>query len=101
VQKDIGGSKNGQKPAKSYLLANAEGAVWSSVPSREGYSKVTPDIVEEFIKWILEHPDIVESPIAMDSILVWNTEHVCKNKTKPNTSISNHSQHHDNTNEIR
>ncbi len=41
--------------ARQELVANAKGAVWSSVPSRKGYSKFTPDIVEELIKSILEH----------------------------------------------
>jgi hypothetical protein len=46
---------------------NKEGRLWSHVLSRKGYSKVKPHIQAAFQKWILEHPDVVESPIPKDS----------------------------------
>ena len=46
--------------------------VWSSVQSRKGYSKVSPALREKLYDWILKHPEIINSPISNDTILIRN-----------------------------
>jgi hypothetical protein len=48
------------------------GVSWSNVQSRKGYSKVSPEIRSKFLKWFMNHPNVIESPITNETILVHN-----------------------------
>jgi len=60
------------KAAKSrdQVMKKVKEVFWSIGRSRKGYSKITAEIKAALWKWILEHPDVVESPIANDTIKV-------------------------------
>ena len=40
--------------------------------SRKGYSKVSRALREKLYDWILKHPEIINSPISNDTILIRN-----------------------------
>jgi hypothetical protein len=47
---------------------------WSNVEQRQGYAKVSPEIRVKLLEWLLGHPNVVESPIAGETIWVRNLE---------------------------
>ena len=40
----------------------------------EKYAKVTPELIEYLNEWIVNHPEVVKSPISNDTMLVPNSE---------------------------
>jgi len=56
---------------------------WSTGRSRVGYSKVTKEIREALDRWIREHPQVLESPIVNDTILIYNPLTGKKDKCVP------------------
>ena len=54
------------------LPENKDGVSWSNVKSRKGYSKVSPEIRFIFLEWFMNHPNVVESPITNETLLVRN-----------------------------
>jgi hypothetical protein len=63
---------NMAEKAREQLFSKVQGIRWSTGRSRKGYSKVTKEIQVSLRKWILEHPDVVESPIVNDTLRIWN-----------------------------
>ena len=51
---------------------NENNILWSSVKSRKGYSKVSIELRKKLFDWIIKHPDIVDSPLSNDTILIKN-----------------------------
>jgi hypothetical protein len=47
---------------------------WSAVQKRKGYSKVSLQLRKKLHDWIIEHPHVISSPIADDTLLVPNPE---------------------------
>ena len=66
--------------ARKQLMEKVKGIRWSGGRSRKEYSKVTPQIRAALRKWILEHPDVVESPIVNDTLKVRNPDTGKKDK---------------------
>jgi hypothetical protein len=56
------------------LTEKEEGVLWSSVKRRKGRSKVGPESRKESPDWIMNHENVVASPIAKDTLLVLNKE---------------------------
>jgi hypothetical protein len=54
------------------LSENIDSVSWSNVQSRKGYSKVSPEVRSKFLEWFMNHPNVVESPIVNETILVKN-----------------------------
>jgi hypothetical protein len=63
------------------LMENVEGLSWASVKKRKGFSKVTPEIRKNLVKWILEHPHIIQSPLVSDTLMIFNPETGQKERT--------------------
>jgi hypothetical protein len=56
-------------------LRNLEpGLSWSRVKARLGHSKVTPIIRQKLHEWILDHPHVIDSPIAKDCLWIKDPE---------------------------
>jgi hypothetical protein len=52
-------------------LHNDEYSVsWSTVKKRKGYSKVSPQLRKKLYEWFLNHPQVIASPIASDTLLL-------------------------------
>jgi hypothetical protein len=65
--------RNGK--AKRQLLTQGEkDASWSRVKPRRGFTKITPEIREKLNHWILAHPQVVQSPITSDTLLLPDRE---------------------------
>jgi hypothetical protein len=62
--------------AKRRLLTQGDNNVsWSRVkPPHKGFTKITPEIREKLNQWILDHPQVIQSPIKDDTLLVHNRE---------------------------
>ena len=43
---------------------------WSSITNRKGHTKINADVKKYIYNWILQHPQIVQSPIANDCLKV-------------------------------
>ena len=43
-----------------------------SVKKRKNYSKVTPELIDYLHEWIVNYPQVVNSPISNDTLLVPN-----------------------------
>jgi hypothetical protein len=56
------------------LTEKEEGALWSFVKRRKGHSKVGPELRKELLEWIMNHENVIASPIAKDTLLVLNKE---------------------------
>ena len=54
------------------LSENIDSVSWSNVQSRKGYSKVSPAIRSKFLEWFMNHPNVVESPITNETLLIHN-----------------------------
>jgi hypothetical protein len=54
------------------LSENIDNVSWSNVQSRQGYSKVSPAIRSKFLEWFMNHPNVVESPITNETLLIHN-----------------------------
>ena len=46
--------------------------MWSSVKSRQGYSKISTALRGKLYDWILNHPEIIDLHISNDTILIRN-----------------------------
>jgi hypothetical protein len=56
---------------KRQLLTQGESNVsWSRVKARKGFSKIMPEIREKLNQWILGHPQVIQSPITIDTLLL-------------------------------
>jgi hypothetical protein len=65
--------RNGK--AKRQLLIQGENDVsWSTVTPRKGFSQITPEIREKLDQWILGHPQVIQSPITNDTLLLRDRE---------------------------
>jgi hypothetical protein len=51
------------------LTEKEEGALWSFVKRRKGHSKVGPELRKELLEWIMNHENVIASPIAKDTLL--------------------------------
>lgn len=60
----------GSKRAK--LTEHEESLSWACVKARKGYSRITAEVRAQLHEWVLNHPRVVASPIANDTILVLN-----------------------------
>ena len=52
---------------RAKLTKREEGISWSSVEARKGHSKITKAVKEALHGWVLDHPRVVNSPIANDT----------------------------------
>jgi hypothetical protein len=60
---------------KRQLLTQGESNVsWSRVKPRKGFTKITPEIREKLNQWILGHPQVIQSPITNDTLLLPDRE---------------------------
>ena len=51
--------------AKSKYKAIRAGSIfWSSIPKRKGYTKINEQVKKYLYNWIIQHPQVVKSPIA-------------------------------------
>ena len=55
---------------KRKLLLEGKYELWVSVKKRKNYSKVTPELIEHLHEWIGNHPQVVNSPISNDTLVV-------------------------------
>jgi hypothetical protein len=61
--------------AKRQLLTQGvEDASWSRVKPWKGFSKITPEIHERLHQWIVDHPQVVQSPITNNTLLLLDRE---------------------------
>ena len=44
--------------------------LWSSIPNRKGHKKINEQVKKYLYNWILQHPQVVQSPIANDCLKV-------------------------------
>jgi hypothetical protein len=58
------------------LSEHEEGTSWSSVEARKGHSRITKEVKLTLHGWVLDvdHPRVVNSPTANDTLLVLNEE---------------------------
>ena len=59
---------------RAQLTAHEVGVSWSKVKRRKGHRKVTEAVRAALHEWILNHPRVVKSPVAKDTLLVFNPE---------------------------
>ena len=61
--------------AKRKLLTQGDNKVSRSrVKPRKGFTKITLEIREKLNQWILGHPQVIQSPITNDTLLIRNRE---------------------------
>ena len=53
-------------------VLDLNGMLWSHVKKRRKYSKVSDSLIKKIHKWIYEHPYIIPSPLAKDTLLIKN-----------------------------
>ena len=58
------------RDSRKNLRSGAETGVWSGRKKRKKYRKVSKETVIALHKWIRDHPQVVQSPIAKDTLLV-------------------------------
>ena len=61
----VGASKSKQKAIVAGII------LWSSIPKRKGYKKVNEQVKKYLYNWILQNPQVVQSPIAKDCLKVF------------------------------
>ena len=62
------------KAKRAKLTAREERISWSQVEARRGHSKITTEVRAKLHEWVLNHPRVVQSPIANDTLFVLNEE---------------------------
>jgi hypothetical protein len=55
---------------------------WSVKKKRKGFTKITATIQADLRQWILDHPHVINSPIAKDTLLVRNKEGIKERVSK-------------------
>ena len=92
-------SKRRQRAAEAKrvkLTAREKGISWSQVRARKGFRKVTETMRQALHQWILDHPRVVQSPIANETIKVLNLETGLKERaTKLLREVSLRELHND------
>ena len=59
---------------RAKLTAHEEGVSWSQVKARKGHSKITEAVRAALHDWVLNHPRVVNCPIAKETLLVRDEE---------------------------
>ena len=59
---------------RKQLTAGEKGIFWSRALKRKGYSKITPELRELLLTAFYDHPHVIFSPNAKDTLLVRNAE---------------------------
>jgi hypothetical protein len=62
--------------AKWRLLTQGDNSnvSWLRVKPCKGFTKITPEIREKLNQWILDHPQVIQSPIRDNTLLIHNRE---------------------------
>ena len=62
--------------AKRRLLLKTGGKdlIWSALPQRRKYSKVSEEVKDGLKKWIINHPSVTESPLMNDTLIIKDKE---------------------------
>jgi hypothetical protein len=58
------------KTKRSAVRNDGTSVLWSTVEKRKGYSKVSPELRTKLYDWFLKHPQVIQSPIANDTLLL-------------------------------
>ena len=64
------------------MKTNAAKVNWSAKKKRKGFSKITATVQANLRQWILDHPHVINSPIAKDTLLVRNSEGIKERVSK-------------------
>jgi hypothetical protein len=64
------------------LKSNTAKVKWSVRKKRKGFSKITATVQANLRQWILDHPHVINSPIAKDTLLVRNSEGIKERVSK-------------------
>ena len=51
-----------------------ENLIWSALPPRRKYSKVSEEVKDGLKKWIINHPSVTESPLMNDTLIIKDKE---------------------------
>ena len=52
------------------IKAKQSGSFWCSIQKRKGFTKITTNVKDALVQWILKHPQVRDSPIAKDCLKI-------------------------------
>ena len=59
---------------RQLILKRGEDLIWSALPPRRKYSKVSEEVKDGLKKWIINHPSVTESPLMNDTLIIKDKE---------------------------